>query len=129
MAIENSERFGLAQLYQFRGRIGRGQHASFCFLLTTGHEHTNNKRLQAIVAARNGFELAEMDLQQRGPGQFIGREQSGVPDIVMRSLQDGQLISLSKKAAQAIIEKDLSLKKYPLLKARLAAFQEELRRG
>ncbi len=125
MLIEGAERFGLAQLHQFRGRVGRGEYQSFCFLFETGADHqVMNERLIALESATNGFELAELDLELRGPGQFIGSTQSGLADISMEALTNHQLISDSRQAAKNILQQDLSLAKFPDLKQQLAHFQE-----
>lgn len=119
MVIEGAERFGLAQLYQFRGRVGRGEHQSFCFLLTDSTTETTTARLQALIDAKNGFELAEKDLELRGPGQFLGEKQTGMPDTTMQSLSDIRLVKAAKDSAQKILAQDAELKTYPLLKAKL----------
>ncbi len=108
MIIEGTDRFGLAQLHQFRGRIGRGTHQSYCFLFTDSNAKKTNERLKAILTAKDGFELAEKDLKIRGPGDFIGLRQSGLPDLIMASLDDLDLIKKSRKAANMIIEKNIS---------------------
>jgi len=126
MMIEGAERFGLAQLYQFRGRVGRGEHQSFCFLFTDSSSKTTDERLQAILEAKNGFELAEKDLKIRGPGEFLGQKQTGLPDIAMRGLQDIALIQSSRAAALRIIQPDHELKKYPLLREKLDQFQKKI---
>lgn len=126
MMIENAERFGLAQLYQFRGRVGRGIHQSFCFLFGNAGTDTANERLKAIMEAKNGFELAERDLMIRGPGEFLGNSQSGMPDIAMKALQNPELVSRARISATHILTKDPNLKKYPELRKRLLQFQKTL---
>jgi ATP-dependent DNA helicase RecG len=116
MMIEDADRFGLAQLYQLRGRVGRGEHQSFCFLFTESHSETIKKRLESILTAKNGFELAEKDLEIRGPGEFLGNEQSGMPDIAMRGLQNPALVRNARSAAEKYLAEDPSLEKYPALK-------------
>ena len=116
MMIESAERFGLAQLYQFRGRVGRGEHASYCLLFTEAKGESVEQRLEAIKTAKNGFELAEMDLKMRGPGQFLGTKQTGMPDTAMRSLQNLSLIGTARTAAEAVLKEDPSLVKHPDLK-------------
>lgn len=123
MIIEGADRFGLAQLYQFRGRVGRGEHQSHCFLMVDSNEKAANIRLRAIIEAKNGFELAEADLAQRGPGQFFGDIQTGLPDVAMSALQDPELVKASREAAVAVIQKDPTLKSYPILKAKMADFR------
>jgi ATP-dependent DNA helicase RecG len=126
MMIEGAERFGLAQLYQFRGRVGRGEHQSFCFLFTESSSKAVSARLRAIVEAKNGFELAERDLQLRGPGEFLGERQTGLPDIAMKGLQDAELIKASRAAAVKILQSDPNLKKYPELLAKIQKFEKEI---
>lgn len=122
MMVESAERFGLAQLYQFRGRVGRGAHQSFCFLFTESSAETTKKRLEAVTRAKNGFELAEEDLKLRGPGEFLGTIQTGMPDIAMKALQHPTLIPKARLAAETLIKKDPTLSRSTPLKNRLAAF-------
>lgn len=127
MLIEGAERFGLAQLHQFRGRVGRGEHQSFCFLFETGDsEISMNKRLQAIEQASSGFELAEKDLEIRGPGQFIGSNQSGLSDISMEALLNKDILIQTKKLSQAVLKQDITLNSYPELKNRLSHFEDNV---
>ncbi len=119
MMIEGSERFGLSQLHQLRGRVGRGKYQSYCFLLTEMPSKFVIARLKALVRIEDGFKLAEKDLAMRGPGDFIGHRQSGIPDLIMASLRDIDLINLAKKEAGLLLEKDSELINYPLLKAKL----------
>jgi ATP-dependent DNA helicase RecG len=128
MLIEGAERFGLAQLYQFRGRVGRGEHASHCFLMTTTAAQAANARLKAILEARNGFELAEKDLALRGPGQFFGQVQTGLPDVAMEALRDPELVKRSRDAAINVLKADPSLKKDPPLKKKVEEFRKKLHR-
>jgi len=102
MVIDHSERFGLAQMHQLRGRVGRGAAKSFCILMT-GDKVTEqaDARLNAMVATQNGFELAELDLQQRGPGEFFGTRQTGLPDLrVANLLRDRAMLELAKVEAE-----------------------------
>jgi len=126
MMIEGADRFGLASLYQFRGRVGRGEHQSYCFLLTDSPAAKTNKRLKAIESAQSGFDLAERDLEIRGPGDFAGVRQSGLPDLVIASLTDLKLIEQTREAAKKILTEDQSLKKYPLLASRISEFQSQI---
>lgn len=91
MCIEAAERFGLSQLHQFRGRVGRGNHQSYCYLFTT--KAYKNDRLRAMEKTNDGFELAEIDLELRGPGEVYGVRQSGVPDMKFADLKDVDLIA------------------------------------
>lgn len=125
--IEGAERFGLAQLHQFRGRVGRGEYQSFCFLFETGeNEITMNQRLLAIEKANNGFELAEQDLAIRGPGQFIGSNQSGLSDISMEALLNKEIIINTKNIAGQVLQQDITLNSYPELKTRLSHFEDNV---
>ncbi len=126
MMIEGAERFGLAQLYQFRGRVGRGEYQSFSFLFTESSSRQTHQRLEALLSAKNGFELAETDLRFRGPGEFLGESQTGLPDIAMKALQNPNLIKTARAAAEKIIDEDQNLKIYPLLKEKLKQFQKEI---
>jgi len=123
MMIEGAERFGLAQLHQFRGRVGRGKHQSYCFLFADSWSENTKRRLQAMVNCDNGFELAEKDLQIRGPGELIGIRQSGLPDLKMASLSDIILVKGARAEAEEIIAK--GIEKYPLLQAKIAEFEKE----
>lgn len=122
MMVEGAERFGLAQLYQFRGRVGRGVHQSFCFLFSESPSETARKRLAAVARAKNGFELAEEDLKLRGPGEFLGTVQTGMPDIAMKALMHPTLIPPARRAAAEILARDPALTAHPALKERLAKF-------
>ncbi len=126
MMIEGSERFGLAQLYQFRGRVGRGEHQSFCFLFTDSTAKNTYKRLYSLLEAKNGFDLAEKDLEIRGPGEFFGESQTGIPDLAMKAIQNPELVKVSRQAAVEILKKDPELKTCFLLKQRLEVFEKEI---
>ncbi len=126
MMIEDAERFGLAQLYQLRGRVGRGEHQSFCFLFTQSGSETVRRRLESVLTAKNGFELAEQDLQIRGPGEFLGEEQSGMPDIAMRGLQNPTLVKKARDEAEKILKDDRFLNKYPKLRGVMARFDTKI---
>ena len=126
MIIEGAERFGLAQLHQFRGRVGRGEEQSFCFLFTDSPSKKTNQRLKALLTCENGFELAEKDLEIRGPGEIFGVKQWGIPDIAMESLKDVFLVEKARSSAREILEEDRELKKYPLLKEKLAEFRKRI---
>jgi len=126
MMIEGAERFGLAQLHQFRGRVGRSDMQSYCFLFTTSPDQLNRKRLKALVDCDNGFKLAEKDLEIRGPGSLYGTQQWGIPDIAMEGLSNIFLVEKTRNSAKEILEKDPELKNYPLLKERLKQFETRI---
>lgn len=119
MIIENAERFGLSQLHQFRGRIGRGKHQSYCFLFSN---QKHSERLRALEKHTDGFKLAEIDLKLRGPGEFIGTRQSGLPDGVMKNITNLALVTETRDAARSILTKDPNLKTCPPLKKALSRF-------
>jgi ATP-dependent DNA helicase RecG len=110
MLIEGANRFGLAQLHQFRGRVGRGSEKSFCLLIPETEDSAENERLSAMVETNNGFTLAERDLEQRGPGDFLGKRQSGYGlELRLASLTDVQLIEKARHFARSIFERDPDL--------------------
>jgi ATP-dependent DNA helicase RecG len=124
MIIEGSERFGLAQLHQFRGRIGRGENQSYCFLFTDSPGIS--QRLRALLKSESGFELAEKDLKIRGPGEIYGGRQWGIPDLAMASLANTKLIEKTRFWAKEILQKDPYLKKHTLLKEKISAFAKKI---
>jgi ATP-dependent DNA helicase RecG len=105
MVIEHAERFGLAQLHQLRGRIGRGAAKSYCILMTGGKvSEEGQKRLDAMVKTNDGFQIAELDLELRGPGEFFGTRQAGMPSFrVANIIRDTQLLEAAKHEAAAVI--------------------------
>lgn len=107
MVIEHAERFGLAQMHQLRGRVGRGSAKSYCILMTGGKvSEQAEARLDAMVATQNGFELAELDLEQRGPGEFFGTRQAGMPEFrVANLLRDRMVLEVAKTEAARFVEK------------------------
>jgi len=109
MLVEGANRFGLAQLHQFRGRIGRGAEKSYCLLIPDTPDAVENERLQVMVQTNDGFELAEHDLRQRGPGDFLGTRQAGFSDLQLASLTDVPLIDKARRHAQALFEIDPEL--------------------
>lgn len=121
MIIEGAETFGLAQLHQLRGRVGRGELQSYCFLFTSKEEQSYSERLRSLIKAKNGFELAEYDLKIRGPGDFIGTRQSGEPidRLLAHSLFDVAIIEEAHREATGILERDPLYHNHPLLKTSL----------
>lgn len=124
MLIEGAERFGLSQLHQFRGRVGRGEHKSYCFLFTGNLSEEGKLRMQSMEKYSSGFKLAEIDLELRGPGEIYGIRQSGIPDLKMASLTDLKTIEKARKSAQEIIDKDPLLKTYDKLAEKIAELPE-----
>ena len=109
MLIEGSNRFGLAQLHQFRGRVGRGDRQSYCLLIPETDNALDNERLAAMTQTNDGFILAEKDLEQRGPGDFLGTRQSGFSELKLADLTDLHLIEKARKEAQLIFKQDPEL--------------------
>lgn len=124
--VEEAERFGLAQLHQFRGRVGRGEHQSYCFLFPGKASGENNARLQVLEKSTSGFDIAEADLGIRGPGAFFGTRQSGLPDIAMENLTNMKLITIARDEAKTILSADPLLKKHPLLQKAVQTFEEKI---
>jgi ATP-dependent DNA helicase RecG len=109
MLIEGANHFGLAQLHQFRGRVGRGTAKSFCLLIPDQDSDADNQRLKAMQSTNDGFELAEMDLDQRGPGDFLGTRQSGFAELKTAQLTDVKLIEKARREAHQLFEVDPEL--------------------
>jgi ATP-dependent DNA helicase RecG len=105
MVIEHAERFGLSQLHQLRGRIGRGAAKSFCVLMTGGKvSEEGERRLDAMVRTNDGFQIAELDLELRGPGEFFGTRQAGMPSFLIANLiRDRQILEAAKREAAAVM--------------------------
>jgi ATP-dependent DNA helicase RecG len=111
MLVESADRFGLSQLHQFRGRVGRGQEQSYCMLLSQNPSEIGRERLDIIGKTHDGFQLAEEDLRLRGPGEFFGTRQSGLPDLRMAKLSDVALLELARDEAIRLFEQDPTLEK------------------
>lgn len=126
MLIEGANRFGLAQLHQFRGRVGRGGAKAYCLLIAETSDAVENERLAAMTETNDGFVLAEKDLQQRGPGEFLGTRQSGYSELRMANITDVRLIEKARHHAKLLFEQDPDLNSPELepLKAKLACFWE-----
>ena len=111
MLVESADRFGLSQLHQFRGRVGRGQEQSYCMLLAENPSEVGRERLDIIENIQDGFQLAEEDLKLRGPGEFFGTRQSGLPDLRMAKLSDVALLEVARREAIKLFEIDPALEK------------------
>jgi len=124
MLIEGANRFGLAQLHQFRGRVGRGEHKSYCLLIPDSEDEADNQRLSAIESTNDGFELAELDLNQRGPGDFLGTRQSGFAELRTARLTDIRLIEKARREAVHLFKADptLAQPEHALLSREMARF-------
>ncbi len=128
MIVENAERFGLSQLHQLRGRVGRGKHESFCVLMTASRSDTARERLRALCATNDGFQIAEEDLRLRGPGDFFGKRQHGLPQLKVADFAaDMELLKEARAAAEELIAADPDLKKpaHRLLKRKVRELFEE----
>lgn len=122
MMIEGAERFGLAQIHQLRGRVGRGANQSYCFLILSDSK-APSRRLRALETMSDGFKLAELDLRLRGPGAIYGTMQHGALDLRVAQLSDTKLIAAARNAAQDFIERKENLKKYPHLNTKVTALR------
>jgi len=126
--IEGADRFGLAQLHQFRGRVGRGNAKSYCILMSDGASETGLTRLHLMEQISNGFELAEKDLEMRGPGEFFGVRQSGLPRLRVAQLGDKDVLLAARDEAMRLLESDpdLDLPQHTELKDRVERFWSRL---
>ena len=117
MMIENAERFGLSQLHQLRGRVGRGEDQAYCLLSPQSYSDEAMKRLSIMTKTNDGFIISQEDLKIRGPGEFLGTKQSGLPDLKLADLiVDAEVLDLARKKAVQIIKEDPNLDGYPELK-------------
>ncbi|MBI2872095.1 MAG: ATP-dependent DNA helicase RecG [Chloroflexi bacterium] len=122
MLVEGADRFGLAQLHQLRGRVGRGQHESYCFLLADSPSQEAKQRLQLVRRHHDGFALAEEDLRLRGPGDLFGTRQSGLPTLRIARLSDRELLAQAREEALRLLKADPGLKSHPALRQQLQPF-------
>jgi ATP-dependent DNA helicase RecG len=120
MMIEGADRFGLAQLHQFRGRVGRGPGQSYCLLLTDDPSEPALERLNLLTQIRDGFKLAEEDMRIRGMGELMGSRQHGMTDLAMQALQQPELLNEVRQEAESVLEADPGFEKNPLLRAAVA---------
>jgi len=119
LVVQNAEMFGLSQLYQLIGRIGRSGKRAFCFLITHLPTKKSAQRIEALLSSKNALELAEKDLEIRGPGELLGERQTGRLNLKVAKLTDLNLIELAREKAKEILKEDPNLKKYPKLKEKL----------
>ena len=122
MLIENAERFGLAQMHQLRGRVGRSEYQGYCYLMM-GDSSAPSKRLRALESSQDGFKLAELDLEIRGPGAIYGTSQHGALDLRVAKLTDTHLIATARKAAQAFLDRGEDLVQYTELQQRVTVLR------
>lgn len=125
MLIESAERFGLAQLHQLRGRVGRGEHKSYCFLFTDSKAQNSLRRLKSMEKVAIGFELAEIDLKMRGPGEVFGLKQSGFVNLKIADITDQTAVASAQKEAKSLLELDPDLKSYPILAEKIRSQELE----
>ncbi len=124
--IEGAERFGLAQLHQLRGRVLRGTHQPYCYLFPGGESQKSSERLKALTEAKNGFELAELDLKNRGAGALTGVKQWGISDLGMEAIKNLKMVEAARAEARRLVEEDAEFAQYPLIKARLEAQERKI---
>lgn len=124
--IEGAERFGLSQLHQLRGRVIRGTHQPYCFAVTESKSERVRERLKALTTAKNGFELAEYDLQFRGSGELYGAKQSGLSDLGMEAIKNLKLVEAARDEAKGLVAQEPDLKNYPLIAERVASIGQHL---
>ncbi|MFZ2253254.1 MAG: ATP-dependent DNA helicase RecG [Minisyncoccia bacterium] len=124
--IEGAERFGLAQLHQLRGRVIRGTHQSYCFVVSDSKSEKTRDRLKALTTAKNGFELAEHDLTFRGSGELYGAKQSGLTDLGMEAIKNIKMVEAARTEARLLVETDPELKNHPLIKQHVSHIGEHL---
>ena len=127
MMIDGADRFGLAQLHQFRGRVGRGEHKSYCILMSDTNSEIAKERLSALARIHDGFQLAEVDLELRGPGDFFGTRQSGLPSLKMAHISDRELLELARNEATMLMEEDPDLEQpeHAAIAAQVARFVDQ----
>jgi ATP-dependent DNA helicase RecG len=117
--IEGADRFGLAQLHQLRGRVLRSNHQAYCFLISESKSARSKERIETLVKAKNGFELAEKDLTLRGAGSLSGKRQWGITDVGMEAIKNIKMVEAAREEAQALLKEDREFKNHPLIKERV----------
>jgi ATP-dependent DNA helicase RecG len=115
IVIEHADRFGLAQLHQLRGRVGRREYQSYCYLFTESVGEMTQARLKALVNAKNGFELAEADMMARGIGMLMDGKQWGISDLAMEAIRNPKLVEIARDEAKELLDNDETLEHYPNL--------------
>ena len=127
MMIENAERFGISQLHQLRGRVGRGQVQSHCILLSDTDNPETKERLRVLCSTNDGFRIAEEDLKQRGPGDFFGERQHGLPELKVADFAaDTRLLQKTQQAAEELLARDPRLEALPVLARRVEKMMEKM---
>ncbi len=126
IVIEGGERFGLSQLHQLRGRVVRSNHQAYCYVFADSKSEKTTDRMKAFKIAKNGFELAEFDLKNRGAGELYGRKQWGISDLAMEAIKNLKMVEAARAEAGLVIEADPALAKHPLLAAKLAKQEEKI---
>ena len=130
MLIEDSDRFGLAQLHQLRGRVGRGASKSYCLLSHQNKNKLSRQRLEVLVNSNDGFEISEIDLRFRGPGQVLGTKQSGLPDFALASLaDDADVLEVAREEARNILDSDPQLERHAMLRQSIQEQWDKLKIG
>ncbi len=124
--IEGAERFGLSQLHQLRGRVIRSNHQAYCYVFTESNGPKTRDRMKALTTAKNGFELSEFDLAQRGAGELYGRKQWGISDLAMEGIKNIKMVEASRTEAVKLVDEDFEFKKYPLIQEYLKNQNEKI---
>lgn len=121
MVVEDADRFGLSQLHQLRGRVGRGKHKSYCILVSDNRSEETRQRLQVMTRTNDGFRIAEEDLRLRGPGDFFGQRQHGLPTLKVADLScDMSLLKEAQAAAEELLQQDPDLRDHPAAALRVS---------
>ena len=126
IVIEGAERFGLAQLHQLRGRVLRSTKQAYCFLFTSTEPKEMLPRLKALTTAKNGFELAEMDLTLRGGGELAGGRQWGISDVGMEAIKNLKMVEAAREEAQKMLADDPELSTFPVIKERIGKEKHDI---